>query len=74
MVTKSLDPRLLEEIARLDGEGLAELLAAVAERLKEAAAAAGQRARLSDLAGVGEELWRGMGVEKYLDGERDEWT
>jgi hypothetical protein len=69
-----IDRSLLEQLDRMDGSSLRELLAAVEARLVGGeAAATTSPPKLADLAGVGEDFWRSIDVERYLREERDSW-
>lgn len=59
-----------EHIAPLSDETKARLAALIRDRLTSAAP---KSARLADLVGLGDDVWRDVDADAYVRGLRDEW-
>jgi hypothetical protein len=60
--------RILEEIKNMSREEREELLQALRREPH-----ARQKCKISDIEGLGADLWEGVDVEKYIDDERSSW-
>ena len=60
--------RILEEIKHMSREEREELLQALHREPD-----AGQKCKISDIEGLGAEIWEEVDVEKYIDDERSSW-
>ena len=71
---RSIEPNLqsiVTELARLT-ETQREQLMIVLQKLKTPASK--QPVKITQLAGLGKEMWRQVDVEKYIQELRDEWS
>lgn len=62
--------RISEQLSSVDQLRLIGLLS---ERLQREVASDGERIDMLAMAGVGADLWRGIGVAEYIERERSSW-
>jgi len=65
--------KIREEIRTMDQAELLELLDVIAEQIRKQERHGAVRGRLSELYGLGSDVWEGVDPIAYLRQERDAW-
>ena len=63
---------LLTRIRKLDAEEQIQLLGELTPRVN--AKQTGKKHSVTELKGLGKEIWEGIDAQKYVDNERESWT
>ena len=64
---------ILQQAKTLSGQERKELVKLLVDSLDVPEAALRQQRRLSELRGLGKEIWEGMDAQEYVDKLRSEW-
>jgi hypothetical protein len=64
---------ILQQAKTLSGQERKELVKLLVDSLDVPEAAPHQQRRLSELRGLGKEIWEGMDAQEYVDKLRSEW-
>ena len=65
--------QVLDQVERLSPEDQLRLMERIAASLRRRMPA-GKTRRVTELKGLGKEIWQGIDVQKYIDEERDSWN
>lgn len=63
---------LVGRVSRLPRQQKVDLLAELANQVREESRGEGKRSIL-ELRGLGKEIWEGIDAQEYIDRERDSW-
>lgn len=63
---------LVGRVSRLPRQQKVDLLAELANQVREESRTEGKRSIL-ELRGLGKEIWEGIDAQEYIDRERDSW-
>ncbi|MBI4704088.1 MAG: hypothetical protein HY744_23515 [Deltaproteobacteria bacterium] len=72
-IEPDIDKIYEEHIRDLPAREQLRLLAVIAERVAQSSRPDSKRTRLTDLEGVGAEVWTGVDAQAYVDELRAEW-
>ena len=65
--------QVLDQVERLSPDDQLRLMERIAASLRRRMPA-GKTRRVTELQGLGKEIWQGIDVQKYIDEERDSWN